>query len=177
MSQATPWIRVPNTGDWEPHPGNPEILTGWARVQRGPRELLERVMVTVVRQLAHSRMDMSFTATAYLAFSGGVIARHSGPHLDPAPAVQEVLDAIRYGTTEIEPETVMEPFPPGTVETTRATPPVATCENCRFWRTRGGSHPPECRKHPPVTVDNGDSVWPAVTKRDWCGEHEPRERP
>jgi hypothetical protein len=120
-------------------------------------------------------MDVHFTATAYLTFSGGVIARHSGPHLDPAPAVQEVLDAICYGTTE---EPVQGLFPPGTVvETTRTTPPAATCENCRFWRTRGGNHPPECRKRPPVTVDNGDSVWPAVTKWDWCGEHEPGGRP
>lgn len=69
-SQATPWLRVPNTGDWGPHPGNPEVLTGWARVQRGPRELPagallghERVMVTVVRQPAN-QVDVHFTATA-----------------------------------------------------------------------------------------------------------------
>lgn len=169
-SRAIPWLRVPNTGDWEPHPGNPEVLTGWARVQRGPRELLERVMVTVVRQLAGPhKMDVHFTATAYLAFSGGVISRHSGPRLDPALAVQEVLDAISTGATTEESDQ--------TVETPRAPLPAATCENCRFGRTRGGHHPPECRKHPPTTQDNGDSVWPAVTQWDWCGEHEPGERP
>lgn len=73
QAQATPsWLRVPNTGGWEPHPGNPEVLTGWARVQRGPRELLERVMVTVVRQSANPQMDVHFTATAYLAFASPI---------------------------------------------------------------------------------------------------------
>jgi len=169
--QASPWLRVPNTGDWQPHPGNPEVLTGWARVQRGPRELLERVMVTVVRQFAGPhKMDVHFTATAYLTFSGGVISRHSGPRLDPVFAVQEVLDAISAGT-------IAEPDPFETPRAPQAPPPAATCENCRFWRTRGGHHPPECRKHPPTTQDNGDSTWPTVTPRDWCGEHEPASRP
>lgn len=43
-----------------------------------------------------------------------------------------------------------------------------TCATCRFCHL--SVTPPKCRKRPPVLLPNGVSMWPAVTKADWCGD-------
>ena len=173
MNAAT--IYILDTGDWQSHPCNTDVLTGWARVPRGPNGDVERVLVTVVSGWAdYNKVDRNFTATAYLTFSGGVIARHSSPRLDPALAIQEVLDMISYKTpTEPGPAPLARSEP--NTQPPQATPPEATCATCWYSRARGGGTPPECRKHPPVVGNNGRSAWPTVTQYDWCGAHEPCE--
>lgn len=43
-----------------------------------------------------------------------------------------------------------------------------SCLTCRYCRT--SSTPPRCRRRPPTVLPTGSSMWPAVTKTDWCGD-------
>ena len=49
-----------------------------------------------------------------------------------------------------------------------------TCNSCRFFDGN------ECRINPPVVIVDGNarvrSMWPAVTRDDWCGSHERLEQ-
>jgi hypothetical protein len=73
--------------------------------------------------------------------------------------------------------------------------PIFNCGNCRFFNPTGGSMPNgngagECRRHQPQTVHSpaedrlnrrkflqGFSYWPAADSAQWCGDHEPEQRP
>lgn len=62
-----------------------------------------------------------------------------------------------------------------------------TCETCRWWDTDNwsGEELGYCRKAAPTawlreiadeSLDTRrDTVWPVVSRTDWCGEHQPKE--
>lgn len=56
-----------------------------------------------------------------------------------------------------------------------------TCATCRFryGQEDGWSGYAQCRRYPPTNERHSHggpvSVWPQTDRRDWCGEHQPKD--
>ena len=45
---------------------------------------------------------------------------------------------------------------------------MSNCQSCIHYDRQ----PSICRRLPPKVDGDGKTVWPKVSERDWCGEHE-----
>ena len=53
-------------------------------------------------------------------------------------------------------------------------PKNETCETCVYWQHAGATKAGddgECRCDPPLLFDDGDTGWPRVYARMWCGNY------
>jgi hypothetical protein len=53
--------------------------------------------------------------------------------------------------------------------------PAEWCSNCLYaqlsdWDSNGRWNQLECRRNPPVVLPDGETRWPVVIDKGWCGE-------